>query len=202
MRSIKVATSLITLVLGLGLGLTLVIGVYAQGPGREVSEEETGNDISQMGLADPPSAGFSVLYMFTGVANDNTGEDQIATAVHCTNFGSTATTVEIQFFQSSGVAALPSAFTDILSSNESTTYSTQNTLFTEIPLNAAIIEQGSGRVLVKEHPQVICTAQLLQPGAITPTFMVRLPIFDSNGNPIGGVRQVFLPIIFKSNSPL
>jgi uncharacterized repeat protein (TIGR01451 family) len=44
------------------------------------------------------------------------------------------------------------------------------------------MEQGSGRVLVKEHSQVICNAHLLQPGSTTPTFMVKLPIFDSSGN--------------------
>lgn len=191
----------VTLGLALGLGLVVSLAVVlAQGPGRESGEEGVAAEqcsLEGSGLGDAPSPGFTVLYMFTGVANDSTGEDQIATSVHCTNFGLTAVTVEVQFFQSGGGSALASPFTDILSAHETGTYSTQATLFTEFPLNTAGIEQGSGRVLVKEHTQVICTAQLLQPGAITPTFMAKLPMFDSHGELVGRVRQIFLPVIFK-----
>jgi hypothetical protein len=159
-----------------------------------------------MGLADPALSGFSVLYMFTGVANDNTPPDNnIATAVHCTNFGTSPTTLGVQFFLSNGTITGFNPYTDTLSPSETGTYSTQNTFYTEVPLSTDVIQQGSGRVLVKEHNQVICTAQLLQPGDITPTFMAKLPMFDSGGNRVGGnnsggsggITKVFLPVILK-----
>jgi hypothetical protein len=194
---------LVTFTLALLLGLMLSLAmVYAQGPDREVSEEEEGGDINSMGLADPwPLPGYSVLYMFTGVANDDsTPDNNRATSVHCTNFGSTFTTVGIQFFKSDGAIVGYSPYTDTLAPGRTGTYSTQPTFFgAEVPLNTHIIEQGSGRVLVNGHSQVICTAQILQPGNdITPTFMARLPMFDGSGNLVSSVPQsVFLPLILK-----
>jgi hypothetical protein len=169
---------LVTLTLALSLGLVLTLAIaYAQEPTREPSEEETGNNIDGMGLADPPLSGFSVLYMFTGVANDTDGEDQVATVVHCTNFGSTATTIGIQFFLSNGNVT-GSTFTENLDPNRTNTYATRPTFFgAEQPLNTALIDHGSGRVMVQGHSQVICTAQLLQPGTITPTFMSELDMY-------------------------
>jgi hypothetical protein len=193
--------TMLALALGLGFMLTLAI-VYAQGADREPSEEGAG-EIGGLGVADPPPAGYSVLYMFTGVANDATENDQIATAVHCTNYGSSTVTVTVELF-TSGSTGPPAVFAsppDALSPNETGTYSSQGTIFTEIPIGAGAIEQGSGRVLATAST-LICTAQLLNPSpispAITPTFMVRLPLFDSSGNPIAlGRGQVFLPVIFK-----
>ncbi len=192
----------LTLALTLGLILTLAIA-YAQGLDREVGEEEPGGEIGELGLADPPPPGYSVLYMFSGVANDSTDNDQIATSVHCTNYGSTALSVTVQLF-TSGSSGPPAVFAsppDTLSSNETGTYSSQGTIFTEVPIGAGPIEQGSGRVLATAST-LICTAQLLSTSpispAITPTFMVKLPLFDSNGNPVGsGGGPVFLPVILK-----
>ncbi len=185
----------LTLALSLGLILTLALA-YAQEPTAEPSEEETGGDIEEMGLADPPPAGFSVLYMFTGVANNS----KVATSVLCTNFGSTPTTIGIQFFLPGGGITGLTPYTDILAANETSTYSTQPTFFGGgASLDTAVVEQGAGRVLVQGHSQVICTAQLLQPGSNTPTFMVRLPLFDSDGNRVGGLSRVFLPLILKQS---
>jgi hypothetical protein len=198
MRSIKIAVSLSALLLA--LGLTFVVETNAQEPTAEPREEEPSGEIDGLGLKDPPPTGFSVLYMFTGVANDNTPpNNNRATVVHCTNFGSTATTLGIEFFLSTGGGTPNSPYINTLAANQTRTYSTQSTFFGgEVPLDSGVIEQGSGRVLFKEHSNVICTAQVLQPGNdITPTFMVKLPLFDSNGNPIGGGGPVFLPVILK-----
>lgn len=195
----------ITLILGLTLGLILMLAIVnAQGGSREGGEEEAEGNISGLGVADPPPSGYSVLYMFTGVANDTTDNDQIATAVHCTNYGSNAVTVTVELF-TSGSSGSPAVFAsppDSLSPNETGTYSSQGTIFTEIPIGAGTIEQGSGRVLATAST-LICTAQLLNPSpispAITPTFMVRLPMFDSAGNPSSGgsLDSVYLPIVLK-----
>ncbi|MEW5957248.1 MAG: hypothetical protein AB1801_05970, partial [Chloroflexota bacterium] len=74
MRSIRMTLSLIAL--PLALGLILALNIYAQEPVRETGEEEGGGELSGLGLVDPPPAGYSVLYMFTGVANDSTDNDQ------------------------------------------------------------------------------------------------------------------------------
>ncbi|MEW5957249.1 MAG: hypothetical protein AB1801_05975 [Chloroflexota bacterium] len=173
----------VTLILAFTLGLILTLAIaYAQGAVKETGEEEGGGELSGLGLVDPPPAGYSVLYMFTGVANDSTDNDQIATAVHCTNFGSTSTSVIVQLF-TSGSGGPPTVFAspaDDLAPNETGTYSSQGTIFTEIPIGAGAIEQGSGRVLATT-PALICTAQLLNPSpispAITPTFISELEMY-------------------------
>ncbi len=187
---------LVTLTLALSLGLMLTLAIaYAQGPTAEPPEEEPSGEIDGLGLADPPPSGFSVLYMFTGVHNDTSGPNGIATSVHCTNFDTQATSLILQFFNTGGGTV--TSFTDNLVSNETGTYSTQATFFNETPLNLNTFAQGSGRVLATTS-KLICTAQLVEPGSITPTFMVKLPLFDSNGNPVGGIGgRVFLPLILK-----
>lgn len=190
---------LVTLILALSLGLILTLAIaYAQGPTAEPAEEEPRGELNELGLADPPPAGFSVLYMFTGANNDNNtdGADRVATTVHCTNFGTQTTSLILQFFTVNGNEVIVPSFSDTLASNETDTYSTQGTFFNETPLNLPYFEKGSGRVLATTN-KVICTAQLVEPGTITPTFMVKLPLFDSNGNPIGGGGRVFLPVILK-----
>jgi len=170
----------LTLALTMGLILTLALA-YAQGSDREVGEEEQdvqAEDVGELGLADPPPPGFSVLYMFSGVANDDTDNDKIATSVHCTNYGSTAASVEVQLFTSGATGVF--TVSDTLSPNETGTYSSQGTIFTEIPIGTGPIEQGSGRVLATA-PSLICTAQLLSTSpispAITPTFVSELELY-------------------------
>jgi hypothetical protein len=187
---------LVTLTLALGLGLMLTLAIaYAQEPTAEPREEEPSGEIHGLGLTDPAPTGFSVLYMFTGVHNDTTGPNGVATSVHCTNFDTKAISLTLQFFNTGGGTV--TSFTDNLVSNETGTYSTQGTFFNETPLNLGTFAQGSGRVLATTS-KVICTAQLVEPGSITPTFMVRLPMFDNAGNLIGGNGgPVFLPVILK-----
>lgn len=165
----------ITLALAMILALVLALAVSAQEPTAEPQEGGSGGEISGQGLTDPAPAGFSVLYMFSGVNNDTSSPDAVATAVHCTNFDTKAISLTLQFFGTLGGSV--SSFTDSLASNETGTYSTSdNTFFIETPLNLTTFEQGSGRVLATSS-KVICTAQLIEPGAITPTFISELEMF-------------------------
>jgi len=185
MKSIKVAASLMALLLA--LGLILVLSIHAQEPTEEAREEQDvqTQNVGELGLADPPPTGFSVLYIFTGVANRGS---QVATSVHCTNFGSNSISVTVELFNDSAVSVFDGT-TDV-SANETDTYSSQDTFYTELSLGASLIEQGSGRVLATDST-VICTAQLLQPNTLTPAFMVKLPLFK--------IPRVYLPIIRKSS---
>ena len=154
--------------------IALGMAAYAQEP---PASEEPG-EIGAFGLANPPPAGFSVLYMFTGAANDTaaTGTNrQIATSVHCTNFGSTSIQATLEIFPQSGGTLNSNTLT--ISSNETETWSTQFTaVYRETTLGTGILEQGSGRVLATS-PQLICTAQVLDPLTDPPAFISELDMF-------------------------
>lgn len=196
MKSIKLTTCLFPLLLIVGLFVAL--DALAQEPTVEPPEAETSVEIGGLGLASPPPAGFSVLYLFTGANNDsetvNDGK-QVATSVHCTNYETQAITLTLEFFSTSG--GIVTSFTDSLASNETNTYSTQPTFFSGTDLASSYFEQGSGRILATSF-KLICTAQLLESGSTVPTFMVKLPLFDSAGNPVGGSGTVYLPLILKN----
>jgi hypothetical protein len=174
----KIGVSLL-LFLVMGVVLATVMIAYAQGP--EPTEEPETTDVGAqnvggLGLSDPPPAGLSTLYMFSGVANDDTGVDLIATTVLCTNFGSTNVQVELQLFDHNDANVYTASKT--ISANHTWTASSQNTPFREdATLNTGLIEQGSGRILA-DQTHLICTAQLLNPdqGAGT-VFMTELEMF-------------------------
>ncbi|MCB0166506.1 MAG: hypothetical protein KDI79_19920 [Anaerolineae bacterium] len=166
----------ITLLLTLLLLTTLMLALaaYAQEP---LSGADGEGVIGELGLADPPSAGLTVQYMFTGVANHpTTATRQIATTVHCTNFGSSHIQAEIQLFSVGGASSYGDTVT--INSNRTWTFSTQNTaIFREDTiLNTGVLEQGSGRILA-DDPQLICTAQLLDPIGNPPDFISELEMF-------------------------
>jgi hypothetical protein len=186
---------MVTLTLSLILILLVALGMASA---QEPPESEEGGELGEFGLADQPPTGFSVLYMFTGVANHPTAATrQIATSVHCTNFGSTSVQAQLQLFSLGGGSTYTAAVT--INSNQTWTFSTQNTdIYREdSTLNTPAIEQGSGRVLAN-NSQLICTAQVLDPSTNPPAFMARLSLFDGSGNPVGG-GKVYLPIILKNN---
>lgn len=164
----------ITLALTMILALVLALAVSAQEPTAEPQESDSGGEISGQGLTDPAPTGFSVLYMFSGVHNVSGGSAGVATTVHCTNFDTKAISLTLELFGSGGSTI--DSLTDNLNSNETGTYSSQGTFFNETPLNSATIQQGSGRVLATSS-KVICTAQLIEPGSITPTFVSELEMF-------------------------
>lgn len=195
----------LVVILALSLVLLLVLALamvtYAQGPEGEEegvrSQEEGG--VGGLGLADPPPAGYSVLYMFTGAANDNDGTDRIATVVHCTNFGSSSVEVEVQMFSWS--AYFVYTRTQTIGPNETYTYASQRTniYYEDVDLHAGYIKQGSGRV-VATGSDVICTGQVVDPDSDQPSFMAKLPLFDSSGHPVGGkIPDVYLPIILMNH---
>ncbi|HEX9926233.1 MAG TPA: hypothetical protein VGD99_26485 [Anaerolineae bacterium] len=194
----KIGISLL-LFLVTGLVLATVMSVYAQGPEPEEEPETTdvgSQNIGGLGLSDPAPAGLSTLYMFSGVANDDTDQDLIATSVLCTNFGSTSVQVELQLFDHNDANVYTASTT--IASNHTWTASSQNTPFREdANLNTGLIEQGSGRVLA-DQVHLICTTQVLNPdqGAGT-VFISKLPLYDSNGQPAGKLARVYLPIILK-----
>jgi hypothetical protein len=196
MRTTKAIASLIILLLLLMSVLTLA--VYAQGPegeGRE-GRAESQDQVGEQGLADPPTPGLSVLVMFTGAANDTGGN--IATAVHCTNFGSSDVQAEIQFFSYDAVDVYTRSVT--IKTNATWTFTTQPTsAYTEDSiLSTGPLNQGSGRVLV-DADHLICTAQVLDPGSDPPVSMVKLPLFDKDGNPFGSKPGIYLPAILKNS---
>ena len=186
----------VTLSLTLLLLITLLLALVANAQ-EPISGADGEGVISTLGLADPPSAGLSVQYIFTGVANHPTAATrQIATSIHCTNFGSTAIQTEIQFF--SVGAVVPYTQTATIVVNRTWTFSTQNTaIFREDSiLNTGILEQGSGRILAN-NAELICTAQLVDPIGNPPAFMARLPLFDRYGQPPGTRHKFYLPLILK-----
>jgi len=195
MRTIKIITSLALLSL---LLFASAFVLYAQGSDNEREEGEVRpqDEIGELGLADPPPSGFSVLYMFTGASNDTTTPDTIATSVHCTNFGPANAQVQVQFFSPSAGNTYSATLTII--SNQTRTFSTQPTViyFEDSNVNAGFLDQGSGRVLAnKSH--LICTAQVLDPTNNQPLFMTKLPLFDKNGNLASSIRKLYLPVIVK-----
>jgi hypothetical protein len=178
--------------------LAMAMAVYAQEPQGEVRGSEEGG-ISDLGLADPPPAGFTVLYLFSG-ARDNTSSATAATSVHCTNYSSTSVQVRIQIFNFSGSNTMNGSFT--LSASRSATFSTQLTAlyFDDVVLTpATTIDQGSGRILVNNSAaKIICTAQVLDPTNNPPSYGVKLNLYDTNGILVSpNNRKTFLPTILK-----
>ncbi|MCA9954210.1 MAG: hypothetical protein H6657_00930 [Ardenticatenaceae bacterium] len=128
-------------------------------------------------------AGLSVLYRFTGVTDD--GEQgstnrKEATSIHCTNISATNTQVEVQLFQWNGTDIFTGTVN--MPTNRSFTFSTQNTTiyFDDVLLGGSpgtpAIFQGSGRVL-SSNPNVICTAQVLDPLNYPPLFVSGIDLF-------------------------
>ena len=197
MRTARFPLGLVTILLQ--LVLSLAVTAYAQEPdeGNRVEDVEAQEGFGVQGLADPPPPGFSVLYMFTGVANDTTTVDTIATSVHCTNFGSSTSQVEVQFFSSNGGVDYTATLS--FDPSQTRTFSTQPTVIyaEDRNLNAGLLDQGSGRVLANRS-HLICTAQVLDPTHAQPVFMAKLPLFDGKGGPVGSVCKTYLPLILRN----
>jgi len=172
----KLMATLILSILPL-LALGLVMVAYAQGPG-----DDRGGDGGNRGegLADPPPAGFTVLYTFTGAKDTQAGgTNSGATTVHCTNAGAAnvQVRVEISDFDNaptiSGTLTIPPSGTRTYSSQNTNLYAEDFTMST-----TDNIDQGSGRVLVNSSSaKVICTAQVLDPIGNPPEYVINLDLF-------------------------
>jgi hypothetical protein len=182
-------------------------GVQAQGPDPDPGNKDVqaqaaaaNPDVSiAAGIGNPPPAGFAVLYMFTGVANEtDSGRDE-ATLVNCTNYHPTAS-VDVRVEVFNYTAAAPYAATQAIPGGATRTWSTQSiqayndgVILTAVPY----VFQGSGRVLVKQHSQVICNAQVLDADADPPVYAVKLPIYDRYGRHAHNLTKIYLPMIRK-----
>ena len=191
MNRTKIAL-ILTLTLVLMLALTAALVAYAQGPEDEEGEAQdlsASGGVGGMTLADPPPAGYSVLYMFTGAANDSTGDDRITTVVLCTNWGESDVDVQVQFFNANGD---PHTGEATITAGDTWTYypfgQGPSILFTAGAHDTAVgaadffLSQGSGRV-VATGSDVICTGLLVAPdghtaGSDQPAFMSALQMYD------------------------
>jgi hypothetical protein len=185
-------TATVVLTLLAVVALTATWGVYAQGEGDGPREAEVGD----FGLQDPPPPGYSVLYTFTGVANNTTAGKRIATTVVCTNYGSSTVNVRVEMFSYGGSVTWFKATN--VPPGASRTFSSQSTniFFDDENLVTGTIDQGSGRVLATGRT-VICTVLLVDPDSDQPSFMARLALYDGSGNPVHASRKVYLPAILK-----
>ena len=124
-------------------------------------------------------AGLSPRFVFTGVRTS----DSVATTVHCTNFASTATNVEVILFDFLGgtsytTSALPIAAGRTMtvsfdSDDGNAAFYTDDALVV-----TAVIDQGRGEIrLGPDAAGVACTAQVLDSDLSPPSFVITLPMF-------------------------
>ena len=191
------------------LALILVVAVYAQGADTGEAVGVAG-EVEGAGIADPPGAGQTVLYMFVGAADSQyNANNWIATSIHCANYGSTDAIIEVQIIDKDGIGPVMTG-TETIPPDEIATFSTQTTdVYNENegwggvlvnPTTDDDIDQGSGRILADSSgsTSVICTAQVLDPIG-QPGFMTKLTLYDGSGNLVGGVPKVYLPLILKNS---
>ena len=201
MKKVKLVV-ILALSLALLLALVLVMGGQAQGPGGDEKNEEGG--VGGLGLADPPPAGYTVLYMFTGARDDyaELDPDTAATAVHCTNYGSSGVNVlvEISDYDNtptiSGTIWIPPSGSVTFCSQDAPVYAVDVVMWS----TSDSINQGSGRVLAdSSSAKIICTAQVIDPANDPPEYGAKLALYDGSGNLIGGESpEVYLPIIMRN----
>jgi len=125
-----------------------------------------------------------VIYRFSGVTDDGlqgaAGRKE-ATSIHCTNLDSSQDAeLEVQVYQYNATAVY-TASVDI-PFNQTFTFSTQLTsiYFDDVIIGGSpgtpAIFQGSGRIL-SSHPNVICSAQVIDPDNNPPKFATSLELF-------------------------
>ncbi len=165
----------------LALALIMVVAVYAQepAPGDEREKVEEGGK-AMNGLSDPPPAGYTVLYTFTGAKDTQAGgTNSAATAVHCTNAGAASVKVWVQISDFDNTPTISGTLT--IPPSGTRTYSSQLTSFYAEDFTMSTtdnIDQGSGRVMAKgSSSKVICTAQVLDPVGNPPNYVINLDLF-------------------------
>jgi hypothetical protein len=200
-----------TLKLGARLTGICVLGFFCvalvlemTGSNREGIAGATGT--AQVGNIDDALAvqGLSTLFRFNGVTDDGqqgSTNRKEATSIHCTNIDSSANVqLEVQLIQWNGIDVYTGTVS--MPPNRSFTFSTQNTTiyFDDVILGGSpgtpAIFQGSGRVL-SSSPNVICTAQILDPLNYPPVFMEKLPLHNADGSMVGDIHKLYLPLIRK-----
>jgi hypothetical protein len=179
MRKGRIVVLLLAVVLGLAMTAALV--AYAQEPETEEPEGNGSGQVVDFGIKDPPPAGYTVLYMFTGARVDPSAQHKAATSVHCANYGTASANVLVELFDwnvslvMTGTATIPPDEMRTFSSHD--TYIYRNEIIIGPNPQFLSIDQGSGRVMATQ-PNLICTAQVFGPSNITPTYMVNLDLFQ------------------------
>lgn len=211
------------------LSLSLVSAtpdLYAQGPGgedrrRDESPPAAGNDAEELkaresassdetaglGLVDPTPPGFQMLYMFSGARHRTTVGQQVATVVHCSNYGLEAAAVRVEVFDWNNAASSTFSGEMNVLRNRTRTFSTANAQVYDVDVVmtqpvADPINQGSGRVL-SDKDTIICTAQVIDPAHAWPYFAVKLALHYPNGTPVSAyyVSSAHLPVILREAGP-
>ncbi len=177
---------------------------YAQGDDG-APNEVTGSPVGDHDLNDPPAAGTKVLYMFTGVTDNLLN---VATVVHCSNFGTMDSPVYVEFFdRNAGSANVFTTDTEDIPENETRTFSTRDVqLYRSTEVSPSLtntndeLDQGSGRVIVPiSNTHFICTAQVIDSTAVPPEFGIKLTLYDAHGNIVGhNTPTIYLPIVLRN----
>jgi hypothetical protein len=173
----------------------------------KLREAGTADEVGGQGLIDPTPAGFTMLYMFSGARHRTALGSQVATVVHCTNYGSEAAAVRVEVFDwDNDAGATFSGEINVLP-NRTQTFSTANTqvYVDNVVMTQPVAEpinQGSGRVL-SDKDTIICTAQVIDPAHAWPYFAVKLALHYPNGTPVSAyyVASAHLPVILREASP-
>ena len=176
-------------------GLVLAWGIYAQEPKPE-RDGPAAQGLGGQGLADPPPAGYSVLYMFSG-ARDNQPSNAYATVIHCTNYGQTTASVRVELFDYDGDQF---GLTGSILKNRTRTFATRNTAMYEEDYIFTLtddLNQGSGRIL-SDKTSLICTAQVVDAVNSPPHFVARLPLYNAAGQLIDvNRRKGYVPVVIR-----
>jgi hypothetical protein len=167
----------------LGLALTVALVAYAQEPTEEPEGAVYEGSVSDQAINDLPPPGYSVLYMFTGASDRLAGatSPRSVTAVHCSNYGTAAATTTVQIFDWNLSVLIEG--TAVISPGWMRTFSTRDTGImyrNEVPMSRSLnesVDQGSGRIMATQST-LICTAQVLGPIGVTPTYMINLDLFQ------------------------
>ncbi len=130
-----------------------------------------------------PAADLSEVFRFSGIADDGqqgSATRKEATSIHCTNISAANNQVEVRVYQWNGTDVFTGTVN--MPPNRTFTFSTQNTTiyFDDVLLGGSpgttAVFQGVGVVLA-ESPQIICSAQVLDPLSYPPIFAVSLEIY-------------------------
>ena len=170
----------VSLLLSLILTLALIGVVAAQIPGGEREPDSPHAPArSPNGLADPPMAGFTPVYIFTGAAdNTNAATKSMATVVHCTNYGITSTIVLLELSDFDNIPTITGTVN--ISPNETRTFASQHVPYYGLDRTFNVVDdinQGAGRISVNGPTTIICAAEVVDPNHNPPDFAINLTLY-------------------------
>ena len=144
-----------------------------------------------IGATFPAQAAFHVIYQVLGMYDSGHGANAgIATSIHCTNTGTTATIVRVRVRTPDG-ATSGTVKQHLIAPQGTFTWSTHATaMFSDLNVDSGLatgmLQQGSAQILVDTSDAIVCAADLLDAANTTPNFvaarrMVRFPRSASGG---------------------